>query len=101
MARALIAGFSRINVNGGSIAIGHPTGATAARLVMTLVSQLEQNGGGNGLATICGGVGEAEAVVVTVPRPDSALLQPNSRLDQCVRALPRLGAPWVKPDYAK
>jgi acetyl-CoA C-acetyltransferase len=59
----------RTNINGGSIAIGHPTGATAARLVMTIVSQLRLGGGGTGLVTICGGIGEAEAVVVAVPAP--------------------------------
>ncbi|MPZ25959.1 MAG: acetyl-CoA C-acyltransferase [Micromonosporaceae bacterium] len=56
----------RTNVGGGAIAVGHPTGATAGRLVMTLVSQLTARGGGTGLVTICGGVGEAEAVVVRV-----------------------------------
>jgi acetyl-CoA C-acetyltransferase len=56
----------RTNVNGGSIAIGHPTGATAARLVMTAASELLRRGGGTGLVTICGGIGEAEAVVITV-----------------------------------
>jgi acetyl-CoA C-acetyltransferase len=57
---------SRTNVNGGSIALGHPTGATAGRLVMTCVNELRRRGGGRGLVTICGGVGEAEAVVVEV-----------------------------------
>ncbi len=56
----------RTNVNGGSIAIGHPTGATAARLVMTAASELLRRGGGTGLVTICGGIGEAESVVITV-----------------------------------
>ncbi|HEY8473729.1 MAG TPA: thiolase family protein [Natronosporangium sp.] len=56
----------RTNVGGGAIAVGHPTGATAGRLVMTLISQLTARGGGTGLVTICGGVGEAEAVVVRV-----------------------------------
>jgi acetyl-CoA C-acetyltransferase len=57
----------RTNLAGGAIAVGHPTGASAARLVMTAVNQLRRRGGGRGLVTICGGVGEAEAVVVTVP----------------------------------
>lgn len=56
----------RVNVNGGSIAIGHPTGATGARLVMTLVQELTRRGGGHGLVTICGGIGEAESVIVRV-----------------------------------
>jgi acetyl-CoA C-acetyltransferase len=56
----------RTNVNGGSIAVGHPTGATAARLVMAAVGELTRRGGGRALVSICGGIGEAAAVVVTV-----------------------------------
>jgi acetyl-CoA C-acetyltransferase len=56
----------RTNVNGGAVAIGHPTGATGARLVMTLCLELRRRGGGTGLITMCGGVGEGEAVVVRV-----------------------------------
>jgi acetyl-CoA C-acetyltransferase len=56
----------RTNLNGGAVAIGHPTGASAARLVMTAISELRRRGGGTGLITICGGIGEAEAVVVQV-----------------------------------
>jgi acetyl-CoA C-acetyltransferase len=57
---------SRTNINGGSVAIGHPTGATAARMVMTAVSALTERGGGTALVTICGGIGEAEALLVFV-----------------------------------
>jgi len=57
----------KTNVNGGAIAIGHPTGATAARLIMTLVFALQKRGGGWGLAAICGGIGQGEAVIVHVP----------------------------------
>jgi acetyl-CoA C-acetyltransferase len=56
----------RTNVNGGAVAIGHPTGATAARLVMTSIFELHRRGGGTALVSICGGVGEAESVVVEV-----------------------------------
>jgi acetyl-CoA C-acetyltransferase len=63
----------KTNVNGGAIAIGHPTGATGARLVMTLIYELRRRqevGGGNGpsygLATLCGGIGEGEAIIVKV-----------------------------------
>lgn len=56
----------RTNVNGGAIACGHPTGATGARLVMTICHELHRRGGGLGLVTMCGGVGEGEAVVVQV-----------------------------------
>jgi acetyl-CoA C-acetyltransferase len=56
----------RTNVNGGSIAVGHPTGATGARLLMTVIAELRRMGGGIGVAALCGGVGEAEAIVVRV-----------------------------------
>ena len=52
--------------DGGSIAIGHPTGATAARLVMTAAFALARRGGGHALVSICGGIGEAEAAVIRV-----------------------------------
>ena len=58
----------KTNVNGGAIAIGHPTGATAARLVMTVVFELIRRGGGIGLATICGGIGEGESMIVRVDK---------------------------------
>lgn len=54
----------RTNVKGGAIAIGHPTGASAARLVMTLTYELRRRGKRYGLATICGGIGEGEAIIV-------------------------------------
>ncbi|MDO9409022.1 thiolase family protein [Patulibacter sp.] len=54
------------NVNGGSIALGHPTGATGARLVMTMAHELRRRGGGIGVVGICGGIGEAESVVIEV-----------------------------------
>jgi acetyl-CoA C-acetyltransferase len=63
----------RTNVNGGSVAIGHPTGATAARMVMTAVSELTDRGGGVALVTICGGIGEAEALLVSVDDPGSGV----------------------------
>jgi acetyl-CoA C-acetyltransferase len=56
----------RTNVNGGAIAIGHPTGATGARLIMTLAYELARRGGGYGLVSICGGIGEAEAAIIRV-----------------------------------
>jgi acetyl-CoA C-acetyltransferase len=56
----------KTNVNGGSIAIGHPTGATAARLIMTAIGELTRRGGGTGLVALCGGVGEAAAIIVSV-----------------------------------
>jgi acetyl-CoA C-acetyltransferase len=57
---------TRTNTRGGAIAIGHPTGASGARLVMSAIAALRARGGGVGLVAICGGVAEAEALVVTV-----------------------------------
>lgn len=56
----------RTNVNGGAVAIGHPTGASGGRLVLTLALELRRRGGGLGLVTICGGVGEAESMLISV-----------------------------------
>jgi len=54
------------NVNGGAVAIGHPVGATGARLVMTLVAELKRRGGGKGIAGICGGLAQGDGVLVEV-----------------------------------
>ena len=56
----------RLNVNGGAIALGHPIGATGARMVVTLLHELRRRGGGRGLATLCvsGGMGMAMAIEV-------------------------------------
>lgn len=54
------------NVNGGSVALGHPPGASGARVVMALARELCRLGGGYGAAAICGGFGQADAVVVKV-----------------------------------
>ena len=56
----------RVNIHGGSVAIGHPVGATGARILMTLIYALRQRGGGLGLATICGAGANGCAVVVRV-----------------------------------
>jgi len=55
-----------INVNGGAIALGHPVGASGARIVMSMVNELRSRGGGYGAAAICGGGGQGDAVVVKV-----------------------------------
>ncbi|MCL7455194.1 MAG: acetyl-CoA C-acyltransferase, partial [Anaerolineae bacterium] len=56
----------RVNVHGGSVAIGHPVGATGARILMTLIYALQRRGGGLGLATICGAGANGCAAVVQV-----------------------------------
>jgi acetyl-CoA acyltransferase len=56
--------MSRVNVNGGAIAIGHPTGCSGARLMATLLNELERTGGRYGLQTMCEGGGQANATII-------------------------------------
>lgn len=56
----------KVNVNGGAIALGHPIGASGARILMTLIAELRRRGGGYGLAAICSGAAQGEATVVKV-----------------------------------
>jgi acetyl-CoA C-acetyltransferase len=58
---------ARTNVNGGACALGHPIGATGARIIATLVHALRARGGGRGIASLCIGGGEATAIAVEVP----------------------------------
>jgi acetyl-CoA C-acetyltransferase len=55
-----------VNVNGGAVALGHPIGASGARILMTLCYELKRRGGGKGLAAICSGGGQGDAVLVEV-----------------------------------
>ena len=55
-----------VNVNGGALALGHPIGASGARILMTLLYELRRRGGGKGLAAICSGGGQGDAVLVEV-----------------------------------
>jgi acetyl-CoA C-acetyltransferase len=55
-----------VNVNGGALALGHPIGASGARILMTLIYELGRRGGGKGLAAICSGGGQGDAVLVEV-----------------------------------
>jgi acetyl-CoA C-acetyltransferase len=64
--RDLGADPSRVNVQGGAVALGHPVGASGARLVGTLVHQLRRSGGGLGLAAICSGGGQGDAILIEV-----------------------------------
>jgi acetyl-CoA C-acetyltransferase len=57
---------AKTNVNGGAISIGHPVGASAARITMTLAYELKRRGGGYGVAAICGGLAQGEAVIIKV-----------------------------------
>jgi acetyl-CoA C-acetyltransferase len=58
---------SKVNVNGGAIALGHPIGMSGARLVLHLALELKRRGGGTGVAALCGGGGQGDALIVRVP----------------------------------
>ncbi|QFY06769.1 acetyl-CoA C-acyltransferase [Nonomuraea phyllanthi] len=60
--------LDRVNVNGGGIALGHPIGASGARIVLTLAYELRRRGGGLGAAGLCGGGGQGDALLITVPK---------------------------------
>jgi len=63
-ARETHADLSKVNVNGGAIALGHPLGATGARLMTTLLHELERTGGRYGLQTMCEGGGQANVTII-------------------------------------
>jgi acetyl-CoA C-acetyltransferase len=65
--RDLGVGPDRVNVNGGAIAIGHPIGASGARIALHLVNELRRRGGGLGAAALCGGGGQGDALLLRVP----------------------------------
>ncbi|HYZ92757.1 MAG TPA: acetyl-CoA C-acetyltransferase, partial [Actinomycetota bacterium] len=64
--RALTVDLESINPNGGAIALGHPIGASGARLVITLAHELRRRGGGVGAAALCGGGGQGDALIIRV-----------------------------------
>ncbi len=55
-----------VNVNGGDVALGHPIGASGGGIVATMVHELRRNGGGLGLAAICSGGGQGDALLIEV-----------------------------------
>jgi len=65
-ARLLGIPHDRVNVHGGAVALGHPLGATGARIVVTLINALQRAGGGIGAAALCGGGGQGDALIVKV-----------------------------------
>jgi acetyl-CoA C-acetyltransferase len=64
--RLLGADEEHVNVNGGAVALGHPIGASGGRIVGTMVHELRRNGGGLGLAAICSGGGQGDALLIEV-----------------------------------
>lgn len=57
----------KVNVNGGAVALGHPIGASGARIILTLAYELKRRGGGIGIASICSGGGQGDAIMIEVP----------------------------------
>ncbi|HLR67268.1 acetyl-CoA C-acetyltransferase [Virgibacillus alimentarius] len=70
LASGEIAGIDseKVNVNGGAVALGHPIGASGARIILTLIHELKRRGGGLGIAAICSGGGQGDAVLIEVPK---------------------------------
>ena len=68
LASAKIAGLDleKVNVNGGAVALGHPIGASGARIIISLIHELKRRGGGLGIASICSGGGQGDAILVEV-----------------------------------
>lgn len=58
----------KVNVNGGAVALGHPIGASGARIILTLAYELKRRGGGIGIASICSGGGQGDAIMIEVPK---------------------------------
>lgn len=67
---AQVAGLDleKVNVNGGAVALGHPIGASGARIILTLMHELKRRGGGIGIAAICSGGGQGDAIMIEVPK---------------------------------
>jgi len=57
----------KVNVNGGAVALGHPIGASGARVILTLAYELKRRGGGIGIAAICSGGGQGDGIMIEVP----------------------------------
>ncbi len=68
LASGQIAGIDmdKVNVNGGAVALGHPIGASGARIILTLIHELKRRGGGLGIAAICSGGGQGDAILIEV-----------------------------------
>lgn len=58
----------KVNVNGGAVAFGHPIGASGARIILTLAYELKRRGGGIGIAAICSGSGQGDAIMIEVAK---------------------------------
>ena len=65
-AKILGCDLSKVNVNGGAVALGHPLGASGSRILMTLIYELRRRGGGRGIAAICSGAAQGDAILIEV-----------------------------------
>ncbi|MER2088498.1 MAG: acetyl-CoA C-acetyltransferase [Sporosarcina sp.] len=72
LASSQIAGLNpeKVNVNGGAVALGHPIGASGARIILTLAHELKRRGGGIGIAAICSGGGQGDAIMIEVEKSE-------------------------------
>ncbi|MCR8642044.1 acetyl-CoA C-acetyltransferase [Paenibacillus sp. N1-5-1-14] len=70
---------NKVNVNGGAVAIGHPIGASGARIICTLIHELRRRGGGLGVAAICSGAAQGDAIMLEVHPPSSG--EPSESLE--------------------
>lgn len=72
LASTQIAGLdpAKVNVNGGAVALGHPIGASGARIILTLALELKRQGGGIGIAAICSGGGQGDAIMIEVAKSE-------------------------------
>lgn len=70
LASSQIAGLdpNKVNVNGGAVALGHPIGASGTRIILTLAYELKRRGGGIGIASICSGGGQGDAIMIEVAK---------------------------------
>ena len=79
---------SKVNVNGGAIALGHPIGMSGARIALHLALELRRRGGGLGAAALCGGGGQGDALMLRVPAdPGSGLTLDRRRCARTSSAL--------------
>ncbi|NYF23464.1 acetyl-CoA C-acetyltransferase [Sporosarcina sp. JAI121] len=72
LASSQIAGLDpeKVNVNGGAVALGHPIGASGTRIILTLAHELKRRGGGIGIAAICSGGGQGDAIMIEVEKSE-------------------------------
>lgn len=87
---------SKVNVNGGAVALGHPLGASGARIITTLYHVLAENNGTYGLATLCNGGGGASAIIIKNCNCDYfKSMVPASLFSSMPLLANRISLPWM------